>query len=59
MTYTNNTGSADILASSTSSTLRTAGTPCTLGDNDLAHFSPWTFRMTSIGGNGPGIVRTA
>ncbi|WP_445150274.1 hypothetical protein [Baekduia sp. Peel2402] len=58
-TYHDRTGSADTLTIATSSTLRSTGAGCALGSNDPAHLSEGTFTITSNGGNGPHIVRTA
>lgn len=58
-TYTNNAGSADTVARATSSSLRITGSSCGIGPNDIAHISPTTLTLTSNGGNGPDIIRTA
>jgi hypothetical protein len=58
-TYTNNASSADTVVRATSSSLRTTGAGCPIGSNDIVHISPTTLTLTSNGGNGPDIVRTA
>lgn len=58
-TYTDNPSTADTLAIATSANLRTTGSACVIGTNDIAHLAALTFTITSNGGNGPHIIRTA
>lgn len=58
-TYTNNASIPDTAVRATSSSLRITGSGCGIGTNDIAHISPTTLTLTSNGGNGPDILRTA
>lgn len=47
------------LATSSPGNLRITGAGCVIGTNDTAHLTATSFAVTSSGGNGPHIVRTA